>query len=183
MRTSLTFLASTVLTLQFACSNNYEKDESPFDSLTNNNDGTEDEDGDDDDTNTSTETQAGDADIDDDGDGFSENQGDCNDNNDQIHPNATEVCNNVDDDCNGTADDNPVNGNTYYQDSDGDGYGNGAETISACNTPAGYVTNSDDCDDSSNTAKPGGNENDWNGIDEDCDGYDCIILRIRQRKQ
>jgi hypothetical protein len=41
-------------------------------------------------------------DIDDDGDGFTENQGDCNDNDDEIHPNALEVCGDgIDNDCSG----------------------------------------------------------------------------------
>ena len=41
---------------------------------------------------------------DDDGDGFSEYGEDCDDANDQIHPNATEIPGNgVDEDCDGTA--------------------------------------------------------------------------------
>ncbi|MEQ1747091.1 MAG: choice-of-anchor tandem repeat GloVer-containing protein [Saprospiraceae bacterium] len=43
--------------------------------------------------------------ADDDGDGYSENTGDCEDRNAAIYPGATEICNNMDDDCNGLVDD------------------------------------------------------------------------------
>ena len=45
-------------------------------------------------------------DLDNDGDGFSENQGDCDDNNALIYPNATEECDLLDNNCNGTIDEN-----------------------------------------------------------------------------
>lgn len=41
-------------------------------------------------------------------------------------------------------------GITYYADGDSDGFGNPAMTTVACSLPVGYVTNSDDCDDSNN---------------------------------
>ena len=44
--------------------------------------------------------------IDNDGDGFSENQGDCNDNNAAINPNALENCDGIDNNCNGSIDEN-----------------------------------------------------------------------------
>ena len=44
-------------------------------------------------------------DVDNDGDGFTENQGDCDDRNNAVYPNALELCHDrLDNDCNGTAD-------------------------------------------------------------------------------
>ncbi|MBD3581248.1 T9SS type A sorting domain-containing protein [Flavobacterium selenitireducens] len=37
--------------------------------------------------------------------------------------------------------------NTYYADSDGDGFGNAASPVQACSQPAGYVSNATDCND------------------------------------
>jgi len=53
-------------------------------------------------------------DIDNDGDGYTENQGDCDDGNPNIHPNAAELCNGIDDDCDaltpdGSGDTPPLN--------------------------------------------------------------------------
>ena len=57
--------------------------------------------------------------------------------------------------------------NTYYADSDGDGYGNLASTTSATSQPVGYVTNSTDCNDGDSAV--------WRTdnfyIDFDGDGY------------
>ena len=36
---------------------------------------------------------------------------------------------------------------TYYQDADGDTYGDAGQTTEAYSQPGGYVTNADDCDD------------------------------------
>lgn len=71
--------------------------------------------------------------------------GDCNDANTQVHPAATEVCNGIDDDCDGQTDEGLLN--TYYADSDGDGYGNAASSVQACSAPSGYVIDNTDCDD------------------------------------
>jgi uncharacterized protein YjdB len=56
---------------------------------------------------------------------------------------------------------------TYYQDNDGDGFGNVAATISAVTPPTGYVTNSTDCDDNDNSVWRTGNFY----VDFDNDGY------------
>jgi Leucine-rich repeat (LRR) protein len=58
---------------------------------------------------------------------------------------------------------------TYYQDADGDGFGNIAVTETACSQPAGYVINNTDCNDSNGAVHPGG-EIGYNLADDDCDG-------------
>jgi hypothetical protein len=62
---------------------------------------------------------------------------DCNDNNSSLHPDATEICNEVDDDCDGLIDEGVKN--MYYRDADGDGFGDPNDTIQACSPPDGYV--------------------------------------------
>lgn len=71
--------------------------------------------------------------------------GDCNDNNNAIYPGATEICNGVDDDCDGLVDESLLN--TYYADVDQDGFGNPAVSVQACSAPIGYVSDFTDCDD------------------------------------
>jgi hypothetical protein len=59
--------------------------------------------------------------------------------------------------------------NTYYRDSDGDGHGNPDDSIESCAAPTGYVSNSDDCDDTNAQINPGATEK-CDGKDNDCDG-------------
>ncbi len=97
--------------------------------------------------------------------------GDCNDQAAGIHPGASEVCNTVDDDCNGKTDET---GGTaqYYMDADGDGYGIGSP-ITACGPVSPFTaTKAGDCNDSDNTAHPGATEVQCNSKDEDCNGSD-----------
>ncbi|HRF76190.1 MAG TPA: MopE-related protein, partial [Chitinophagales bacterium] len=84
-----------------------------------------------------------------------------------IYPGAIELCNYLDDDCDGITDDNL----TYllsYQDNDGDDFGNPLIDSLSCELPLGYVVNNTDCDDTNAEIYPGANET-LNGLDDDCD--------------
>ncbi len=96
------------------------------------------------------------------------NSTDCNDTAAAIHPGATETCNGIDDNCNGTIDEGCAT-STYYRDADEDSYGNAASSTQATSQPNGYVTNSSDCNDSNDQIHPGATEL-CNGIDDNCDG-------------
>lgn len=93
------------------------------------------------------------ASTDSDGDGFGEgsscpaNQRDCNDSDPQTYPGAAERCDNVDNDCDGQADEG--------LDADADG-------VEICGSPA-------DCNDTNGDIKPGAIEI-CDGVDQNCDG-------------
>ncbi len=108
------------------------------------------------------------------GPGFVTNSLDCNDSLNIVNPNTAEVCDGLDNNCNGLIDENilPV---TYYQDADGDGFGNNLMTIVNCLQPIGYVVDSTDCDDSNDQVFLGATEVLNNGIDENCDGVDNYL--------
>jgi hypothetical protein len=67
---------------------------------------------------------------------------------------------------------------TYYQDADGDGFGNLAVSQVGCSPITGYVTNSTDCNDNNNAIYPGATEIEANGIDEDCNGVDAPLSPV-----
>jgi hypothetical protein len=98
---------------------------------------------------------------------------DCDDNSSAVNPSAAELCNGVDDDCSGTAD-NGLTFVDYYNDADGDTYGAGTAT-NACQSPgATYVTDNTDCNDGNNAINPSTTDICNNSIDEDCSGEDCV---------
>ena len=116
--------------------------------------------------NSSLEEQEG---FDLDQDGFLSTE-DCDDFNSATYPDAEELCDGIDNDCDGEVDEDVQF--VYYQDADGDGFGNIEASISACDVPTGYVGVGNDCDDTLADAYPGAPEL-CDGIDNDCDGeYD-----------
>ena len=104
--------------------------------------------------------------------GYVDNDEDCDDTSADVSPDGTEVCNSIDDDCNGWIDDEDPGlsgGDTWYIDYDGDGYGDASFSEEGCDAPSGYVDNTDDCDDTDSDVWPGADEY-CNGVDDDCDG-------------
>jgi hypothetical protein len=95
---------------------------------------------------------------------------DCDDASSTVNPAATELCNGVDDDCDGVVDeDDAADASTWYADSDGDGYGDAASATLACSQPSGHVADDSDCDDGDSGVHPYATEY-CDGVDEDCDG-------------
>ncbi len=112
---------------------------------------------------TCTQPGLGDANMD---------RDDCNDAVASIHPGADEYCNSIDDDCDGTTDESDaVDATEWYADNDGDGFGNPAASVLACNQPASHVSDSQDCNDSNASINPSSAEDCLTvGVDDDCNG-------------
>lgn len=98
--------------------------------------------------------------------------GDCRDDVASIYPGADEYCNRLDDDCDGSVDEEAVDQVAYAQDADGDGYGDEPLTYS-CTPLAGQVLVDEnhpaDCDDSDAAYHPNADES-CDGEDYNCDG-------------
>ena len=99
--------------------------------------------------------------------GFVDNNDDCDDLEPLTYPSAAEICDEEDNDCDGTVDEGV--GLLWYADADGDGYGDATSATTACNMPAGYSANGDDCNDSAAATNPSAYEI-CDGIDNNCDG-------------
>ncbi|MDG1483646.1 MAG: putative metal-binding motif-containing protein, partial [Myxococcota bacterium] len=101
---------------------------------------------------------------------------DCDDSDADVNPDADEVCNEIDDDCDGDIDTDDADldastGETYYADDDGDGFGDPDDTTEACSEPSGYTDDDNDCDDTTSSTNPDATEI-CDGEDNDCDGVE-----------
>ncbi|MEC7987276.1 MAG: putative metal-binding motif-containing protein, partial [Myxococcota bacterium] len=137
-------------------------------------------------------------------DGFF-NDVDCNDLDPEIHPDAIEVCDGIDNDCDSYIDDEDENllpDKTWYRDVDEDGFGDPSNSVQSCSAAIGFVANNEDCDDNNAQINPTAieicdqDDNNCNGLidsadetldpselvalipDEDGDGYGAPSLTI-----
>ena len=109
--------------------------------------------------------------MDDDGDGFTQIGGDCDDTNPQIHPEATEICDGADNDCDGEVDGPTSEDATpFYADADGDGFGDPDAEVRACAAPAAHVDTAGDCNDDDPRFHPLADEACDDDEDLNCDG-------------
>ena len=108
------------------------------------------------------------VDVDVDGDGVTAEY-DCDDGDAAVYPDAEELCDGIDNNCDGAVDEGLLG--TFYVDADGDGYGGESDTVEACAAPKGYAASADDCDDSDPAFHPGATEDDCSDPnDYNCDG-------------
>ena len=113
--------------------------------------------------------------VDEDQDGFASLSSggiDCDDQNTNINPDATEICDEIDNNCDSLIDDQDetldlTTASTWFADSDGDGFGS-TDTVQTCVMPTGYTDNQDDCDDQNTNINPDATEI-CDEIDNNCD--------------
>ncbi len=104
------------------------------------------------------------------GEGWLTVGGDCDDADATVFPGASELCNSTDDDCDGSIDNDPVDGAVWYPDEDSDGYGDDASAQSTCGSTAGLLTTGGDCDDTDAAVNPDAEEVCNDRQDNNCDG-------------
>ncbi|HNH50645.1 MAG TPA: putative metal-binding motif-containing protein, partial [Myxococcota bacterium] len=109
---------------------------------------------------------------DDDQDGFREIDGDCDDEDPEVFPGVYEICDGIDNDCNGDADGDALDILAWYQDRDGDGYGNNEVVRLSCEPVPTFASVGQDCDDADSAIHPSAPIQCGENLDRDCDGVE-----------
>ncbi len=105
--------------------------------------------------------------------GYVGDDSDCDDQDDNVNVDGTELCDGIDNDCNDAVDEpEALDSTTWYRDQDGDDYGDPETSTLSCSRPSGYVDENTDCDDTNSEVNPGMDEVWYDGIDQNCDGND-----------
>ena len=86
-----------------------------------------------------------------DGDGYFDSE-DCDDSNSSINPDELELCDGLDNNCDGQVNEGIIQKD--YSDNDADGFGDPNTEIEACSPPTGHVSMGSDCDDNDDAVFP-----------------------------
>jgi hypothetical protein len=107
--------------------------------------------------------------------GMADNGDDCDDADASIHPDAVEICDGMDNDCNGGDDEGLTN--VYFLDSDNDGYGDPSAPGEYCDDPGeGFSDNNEDCNDADAGINPGAEDTAGDEVDQNCDGIELCFV-------
>ncbi len=114
-----------------------------------------------------------DEDFDVDGDGFTScgtggDPADCDDGDAAVNPDAEEICDEIDNNCDSVTDLDAVDRATWHPDADRDGFGDPDSETLACDAPFGWLEDASDCDDGDAEVNPDATEL-CDEVDNDCD--------------